>query len=120
MRCSRLATRISKNSSRLLAVMARNLTRSRRGLVVSSASSSTRRLKSIHDSSRSKKRSAPSGTEEAVSLPAGFRVDFPPRFLPEGFAVFRFCSEAFFDELDRFMGQYANIAQPVTRQATAY
>ena len=59
MRCRTPATRISTNSSRLLAVMARNLTRSSRGLVVSSASSRTRRLKRSQLSSRLMKR--PSG-----------------------------------------------------------
>ncbi len=53
-RCSMPATRISTNSSRLLAVIARNFTRSSNGLPASSASSSTRWLKSIQDSSRSK------------------------------------------------------------------
>src|SRR6185437_9950945 len=52
MRCMRPAWRISTYSSRLDAVMARNLTRSSRGLVGSSASSRTRRLNCIQDSSR--------------------------------------------------------------------
>src|ERR1700733_3907655 len=52
MRCIRPPTRISKNSSRLRAVMARNFTRSRRGLRGFSASSSTRRLNASHEASR--------------------------------------------------------------------
>jgi hypothetical protein len=55
MRCRMPATRISMNSSRLLAVMARNLTRSSRGLVSSWASSRTRPLKLSQESSRLKK-----------------------------------------------------------------
>src|ERR1044071_10149305 len=52
MRCNRPATRTSKNSSRLLAEMARNFTRSNGGLFSSFASSSTRRLKASHEVSR--------------------------------------------------------------------
>src|SRR5262245_9821326 len=52
MRCKRPATRTSKNSSRLLAEIARNFTLSSRGLFSSSASSSTRRLKASHEASR--------------------------------------------------------------------
>src|SRR4051812_14200326 len=52
MRCSRPATLTSKNSSRLPAEMARNLTRSSRGLRLSLTSSSTRRLKASHEVSR--------------------------------------------------------------------
>src|SRR6201995_1769794 len=52
MRCMRPAWRISTYSSRLEPVMARNLTRSRRGLEGSSASSRTRRLNCIHEWSR--------------------------------------------------------------------
>src|ERR1039457_5770990 len=52
MRCMRPACRISTYSSRLEAVMARNLTRSSSGLTGSSASSSTRRLNSIQEWSR--------------------------------------------------------------------
>ncbi len=54
MSCNVPATRISRNSSRLVDVMERNLTRSRRGLPGSSASSSTRSLKSSQLSSRLK------------------------------------------------------------------
>ena len=46
------ATLIIKNSSRLDAVMLKNLSLSISGLVLSLASSSTRSSKSIHDSSR--------------------------------------------------------------------
>src|ERR1700704_3550124 len=46
------ATRTMKNSSRFELKMARNFTRSSRGTLGSCASSSTRRLKSSHDSSR--------------------------------------------------------------------
>src|SRR5260370_41661215 len=56
MRCSIPATRISINSSRLLAVIARNFTRSNRGFVGSSASSSTLWLNRSQDSSRLKNR----------------------------------------------------------------
>src|SRR6266567_3793980 len=56
MRCMRPAWRISTYSSRLEQVMARNLTRSSRGLVESSASSRTRRLNCIQDASRPLKR----------------------------------------------------------------
>src|SRR4051794_8732759 len=61
--CRRLspAMRTMKNSSRLLAKIARNLTRSSRGRVSSSASSRTRALKSSQESSRLRKRSAGSG-----------------------------------------------------------
>ena len=52
MRCIRPPTRISKNSSRLRAVIARNFTRSNRGLCGFSASSSTRRLNASHEASR--------------------------------------------------------------------
>src|SRR6185312_14593076 len=52
MRCMRPAWRTSTYSSRFEAVMDRNLTRSRSGLVESSASSSTRRLNSIQERSR--------------------------------------------------------------------
>src|SRR5579859_2115344 len=52
MRCMRPAWRISTYSSRFDPVMARNLTRSRRGLEGSSASSRTRRLNCIHEWSR--------------------------------------------------------------------
>src|SRR2546427_9839810 len=55
------ATRIMKNSSRLLWKMARNFTRSSRGQRGSAASSSTRSLKASQDSSRESKRE-PSGT----------------------------------------------------------
>src|SRR4030095_1049957 len=47
-RCRKLETRTSTNSSRLFAVIARNFTRSSRGFPGSRASSSTRRLKSSH------------------------------------------------------------------------
>ena len=50
----RPATRTMKNSSRLLAVMATNFSRSRSGMSASSASSSTRWLNSSQDSSRLK------------------------------------------------------------------
>src|SRR5450759_4892988 len=50
--CNSPPTRTSKNSSRLLAEMARNFTRSSRGLRRSPASSSTRQLNFSHDSSR--------------------------------------------------------------------
>ena len=52
------ATRTMKNSSRLLAKIARNRVRSRSGSVGSSASSSTRLLNRSHDSSRSRNRSS--------------------------------------------------------------
>src|SRR5579863_10262589 len=52
MRCMRPAWRISTYSSRLEPVMARNLTRSSRGLEGSSASSRTRRLNCIQEWSR--------------------------------------------------------------------
>src|ERR1039458_8707010 len=52
MRCISPAWRTSTYSSRLLAVMARNFTRSSSGLVASSASSSTRRLNCIQEWSR--------------------------------------------------------------------
>ena len=58
MRRLRPATRTMKNSSRLVAKIARNRTRSSSGRSVSSASSSTRVLKCSHDSSRSRNRSA--------------------------------------------------------------
>ena len=51
------ATRTMKNSSRLLAKIARNRTRSSSGIWGSSASSSTRVLKCSQDSSRSRNRS---------------------------------------------------------------
>src|SRR5271169_4174297 len=50
--CNKPPTRTSKNSSRLLAEMARNFTRSSSGLRRSPASSSTRQLNFSHDSSR--------------------------------------------------------------------
>src|SRR5215468_8575928 len=51
--CSRKpATRISKNSSRLLLTMQRKRSRSRRGIDASSASASTRRSNARMDSSR--------------------------------------------------------------------
>src|ERR1017187_6669968 len=50
--CNRPPTRTSKNSSRLLAEMARNFTRSSSGLRRSPASSSTRQLNFSHDASR--------------------------------------------------------------------
>src|SRR5687768_17087634 len=50
--CATPATRTSKNSSRLLALIARNFTRSRRGFFGSRASSRTRPLKSSQESSR--------------------------------------------------------------------
>src|SRR4051812_42492979 len=52
MRCISPACRISTYSSRLLPVIARNFTRSSRGLAGSSASSRTRRLNCIQDASR--------------------------------------------------------------------
>ena len=52
MASSTLATRTMKNSSRLLEKMARNFARSSSGCDSSSASSSTRELKSSHESSR--------------------------------------------------------------------
>ena len=55
------ATRIMKNSSRLLWKMAKNFTRSSSGQRGSAASSSTRSLKASQDSSRESKRE-PSGT----------------------------------------------------------
>src|SRR5690348_13229108 len=55
MRRLSVATRIMKNSSRLELKMARNFTRSSSGTLGSWASSSTRRLKSSHDSSRFRK-----------------------------------------------------------------
>src|SRR5258708_7553799 len=50
--CSNPPTRTSKNSSRLLADIARNFTRSKSGLSGSCASSKTRQLKFSQDSSR--------------------------------------------------------------------
>src|SRR5208282_1827038 len=50
--CNKPPTRTSKNSSRLLAEMARNFTRSSSGLRRSPASSSTRQLNFSHDASR--------------------------------------------------------------------
>ena len=50
--CNRPPTRTSKNSSRLLAEMARNFTRSSSGLRRSPASSSTRQLNFSHEDSR--------------------------------------------------------------------
>src|ERR1017187_6779467 len=50
--CNRPPTRTSKNSSRLLAEIARNLTRSSSGLRRSPASSSTRPLNFSHEASR--------------------------------------------------------------------
>ncbi len=66
MRRIRPATRTMKNSSRLLAKMARNRTRSSSGMASSSASSSTRWLNRSQLSSRSRYRSGGSS-----SLPAG-------------------------------------------------
>src|SRR5271165_4108202 len=60
------ATRTSKNSSRLLAEMERNFTRSRRGLPSSSASSSTRRLNAIQEVSRLRKYSGLSSETRAM------------------------------------------------------
>ncbi len=57
MRRLRPATRTMKNSSRLLAKIARKRARSSSGRLSSSASSSTRWLNRSHDSSRSMKRS---------------------------------------------------------------
>ena len=56
------ATRTMKNSSRLLAKMARNLTRSSISVAGSSASVSTRPLKSSHESSRLRNRSSGSAS----------------------------------------------------------
>src|ERR1035437_1334513 len=53
--CNRPPTRTSKNSSKLLAEMARNFTRSSSGLRRSPASSSTRQLNFSHDASRLKR-----------------------------------------------------------------
>src|SRR5215218_7996971 len=56
--CLSPPTRFMKNSSRLLSKMARNFSRSRSGLDASSASWSTRRLNSSHESSRFRKSDA--------------------------------------------------------------
>ena len=74
--CRYPATRISMNSSRLLAVIARNLTRSRRGLVRSSASSSTRKLNRNQLSSRLKYRPRTGLVREAGKV--------SPRFFGRG------------------------------------
>ena len=66
MRRLRPATRTMKNSSRLLAKMARNLARSRIGRSSSSASSSTRWLKASHD--------APSSWYSCSFMPAAAAV----------------------------------------------
>ena len=59
-----------KNSSRLLAKIARNRVRASSGSVGSSASSSTRSLKASHDSSRSEKRSSGrAGSPGSVGVP---------------------------------------------------
>src|SRR6516164_10170622 len=62
-----------KNSSRLLAEIDRNRTRSSSGWLGLSASSSTRRLKWSHDNSRLTNRSGPAGVKTvAASVPARF------------------------------------------------
>ena len=69
------ATRTMKNSSRLLVKIARNLTRSSSGSAGSSASSSTRRLKCSHDSSRSRKRSSYFCTAASASSCGAYGTD---------------------------------------------
>src|SRR5208283_4178210 len=61
-------TRTMKNSSRLLAEIAKNLTRSRSGWASFDASSRTRRLKASHDNSRLTKRA---GSSRRVDESAG-------------------------------------------------
>src|SRR4051794_31244980 len=73
MRRLRPATRTMKNSSRLLAKIARNRVRSSSGILGSRASSSTRSLNASHDSSRSRKRSEPRRTPSAA-LPSSTAV----------------------------------------------
>src|ERR1700759_583163 len=75
-RCIRPPTRISKNSSRLRAVMARNLTRSKRGLRGFSASSSTRRLNASHEDSRLSTREGSS--RERLTIERRVSAQFPP------------------------------------------
>ncbi len=65
-------TRTWTNSSRFEPKMARNLARSRRGRCVSSASASTRALKSSQESSRFSSRCS-SGASAAVSTDASYR-----------------------------------------------
>ena len=67
MRRLRPATRTMKNSSRLLAKIARNRARSSSGRLSSSASSSTRWLKRSQESSRSRKRSSNSPGANSTS-----------------------------------------------------
>ena len=76
------ATRTMKNSSRLLAKIARNRARSSSGRSGSRASSSTRSLKASQDSSRSRKRSdGRVGSRPALRRPLTI-VDGPPGALP--------------------------------------
>src|SRR5829696_8185036 len=82
--CIRPATRISKNSSRFELTIARNLTRSSRGLVEHNACSNTRRLKFNQLCSRLAYALRPplSATVRAMDLPVGAESleSFFPRF----------------------------------------
>src|SRR5579859_852298 len=78
MRYNRPERRTSKNSSRFDAVMLRNLTRSSRGLLSSSASSSTRSLNFSHESSRLRKYAGLSVERSAMlGLEMSEEVNFP-------------------------------------------
>src|ERR1700722_13807143 len=70
------ATRISKNSSRLLAEMDRNFKRSRSGLPSSDASSSTRRLNASQEVSRFKKYWGLSSEIRAMTNTCRYSCDF--------------------------------------------
>src|SRR5688572_4285464 len=73
-----------KNSSRFALKIARNFTRSSKGTVGSSASSSTRRLNSSHDSSRLTKASASISASPAEGLAQEHAIADPARADDEG------------------------------------